>query len=481
MHWTQQAYKDNKIETDRQVNTIKINHNNMKRLHLLGLFLLSLTSFGQVNSAWEKWIQANSYGISLSDTNNFNDLSFFKEVLKDKKIVFLGENSHGVSEFTLSKSRMIRYLHDSLGFDVLAFESNAGDAYYSNKNISTSAVQTTIYNSLSSLWHVEEIVPLFNYIKNTHATENPLNVAGVDFIASNGSFSFSRFLYELIFPIDTSFAEKVKDNDSLLTRTGVRGWTIFRVLSKEEKNSFYSQKDQQLKFYSNLIDFMNENENKFQQTKSRDIAATKYYLQSRIDFIHWSNMDSAYMASKLPCIKHISNLPELWDRFRDYRMAQHLNFLYSTLYQGKKIIVWAENGHVAKKECRMPFNNTYFKDVYTISFQSYSGKGCYVMTQESKSTKPERVVYDFNTPTDSLSIETIMHGSKYENTFIDMAYQTKYDGNSWMFEKSKMTGWEGDNTREVNNIRNIYDGIILINKISPPKYLKFDYEYLRKK
>ncbi|OFY86648.1 MAG: hypothetical protein A3F72_09795 [Bacteroidetes bacterium RIFCSPLOWO2_12_FULL_35_15] len=447
----------------------------------LSLFLCTLTSFGQVNPSWEKWIQANSFGVSISDTNDLHDLSFLKEILKNKKIIFLGENSHGVAEFTLLKSRMVRYLHDSLGFDVLAFESNAGDAYNANINIPTSDVQTSIYNSLSSLWHVEEIVPLFNYIKNTHANENPLNVAGVDFIASNGSFSFSRFLYELISPVNPSFAEKVKENDSLLTRTGVRGWTIFRVLSKDEKNAYYSQKDQQLKFYSNLINFMSENEKKFPQTKSRDIVAAKYYLQSRIDFIHWSNMDSTYMANKLPCIKHISNVAELWDRYRDYMMTQHLKFLYSTLYQGRKIIVWAENGHVAKKECRMPSDSSYFKEVYTISFQSYIGNGCYVMTQESKNTKPERVVYDFITPTDSLSIETIMHRSKHENTFIDMTSQTKCDGNSWMFEKSKMTGWEGDNTREENNVRKIYDGIMLINKISPPKYLKYDYEYLRKK
>jgi len=53
-------------------------------------------------------------------------------VLKDKRIVFLGENAHGVSEFTTMKARLIRYLHEELGFDVLAFESNVADAYAAN-------------------------------------------------------------------------------------------------------------------------------------------------------------------------------------------------------------------------------------------------------------------------------------------------------------------------------------------------------------
>ena len=95
----------------------------MRNLHILGLlfFLSALTATGQNSAEWDKWIKTNSYGLSLSDTTNYQDLAFLKEVLKDKRIVFLGENSHGVSEFTTLKSRTVRFLHDSLGFDVLSF------------------------------------------------------------------------------------------------------------------------------------------------------------------------------------------------------------------------------------------------------------------------------------------------------------------------------------------------------------------------
>src|ERR1043166_2076852 len=127
----------------------------MKHLLMPGLLLLlsSLSVAGQSSAEWNKWIKNNSYGLSLSDTNSYQDLAFLKDVLKDKRIVFLGENGHGVSEFTTLKSRMIRFLHDSLGFDVLAFESNLGDAYCANSQITRSDNQTSIYNSLSSLWH----------------------------------------------------------------------------------------------------------------------------------------------------------------------------------------------------------------------------------------------------------------------------------------------------------------------------------------
>ena len=68
------------------------NHTTMKKYYFLGLILCfcNLTLIGQVNLAWEKWIQTNSFGVSIADTNDFRDLSFLKETLKDKKIVFLG-------------------------------------------------------------------------------------------------------------------------------------------------------------------------------------------------------------------------------------------------------------------------------------------------------------------------------------------------------------------------------------------------------
>jgi hypothetical protein len=80
-----------------------------------------------------------------------------------------------------------------------------------------------------------------------------------------------------------------------------------------------------------------------------------------------------------------------------------------------------------------------------------------------------------------LSIETILHSSNYDNTFVDMLHQNRSNENSWMFETTKYSEWDGTNPTELKNIRNAFDGLILVNKISPPKYLKYDYEYLNKK
>ena len=464
------------------LNAIILNNlTKLKKYYFLGLTLClyHFTLFSQVNPTWGKWIKNNSFELSITDTVNLHDLSFLKQVLKDKKIVFLGENSHGVSEFTLLKSRIIRYLHDSLGFDVLVFESNAADAFAANMTISTSDVHMCIYNSISWLWHVEEIVPLFNFIKESHATKNPLNIAGVDITMSNGSYSFSHFLYNLISPINSSYAKEVQKSDSMFSRIGVRGWS--GLLSRTEKDTFKIMRSKQVKVYSDLINFINKNKDEFTQSKSQNVEAAKFYLQSRIDFIYWYNRDSTYMGNKLQLKDSKMSLTNLFANFRDFMMSQNLKFLSTTLYPGKKIIVWAQDSHVKKRVYRMATDSSYSKLTYTIGLFCYSGKGhTSDLEQAFGGSVPDSLIYEFKTPSDSLSIESILHSSNYDNTFVDMLHQDKNFGNSWMFETTKYSEWEGKDPAEINNIRNAWDGLILVNKISPPKYLKYDYEYLKK-
>ena len=183
------------------------------------MFCIILISCESKTEKWSKWMKENSHGIDLSDTTNYQDLNFLKDLLKDKRIVFLGESGHGVAEYTILKSRIIRYLHEEMNYDILAFESNAGDAFAADYFNSYQNVDSSIYNSISTLWHVEQIVPLFRYINSTHSTDNPLIVQGVDITTSNGSYAFSRFLYKLIHQIDPVYAAEIQYKDFYYSTT----------------------------------------------------------------------------------------------------------------------------------------------------------------------------------------------------------------------------------------------------------------------
>jgi erythromycin esterase len=73
--------------------------------------------------------EGHSHAISLTDGADFSDLAFLAKVLKDKRLVLLGESNHGSREFNLQKNRLIRFPHEELGFGVLLLESGMGEVY----------------------------------------------------------------------------------------------------------------------------------------------------------------------------------------------------------------------------------------------------------------------------------------------------------------------------------------------------------------
>ena len=59
--------------------------------------------------------------ISPHDTN-FTDLEFLKKVLENKRIVCLGESTHDDASTFLAKTRLIKFLHEKLGYTILLWE-----------------------------------------------------------------------------------------------------------------------------------------------------------------------------------------------------------------------------------------------------------------------------------------------------------------------------------------------------------------------
>src|SRR4051794_33215908 len=57
------------------------------------------------------------------DEADFRDLSPLARAIGDARVVMLGEAGHGDGATFRAKARLVRFLHEQLGFDVLAWES----------------------------------------------------------------------------------------------------------------------------------------------------------------------------------------------------------------------------------------------------------------------------------------------------------------------------------------------------------------------
>jgi len=82
--------------------------------------------------------QLNNTLVPLSYTNPLiwtaEDLSYFDK-LADKKIVGLGEATHGTSEFFKAKFKIFKYLVEHHNYKVFAFEADVGESIYINQAI----------------------------------------------------------------------------------------------------------------------------------------------------------------------------------------------------------------------------------------------------------------------------------------------------------------------------------------------------------
>ncbi len=119
-----------------------------------------------------------------ADQETAPDFSVFKQLLKNKRVVMLGEFCHGAKEINQLRRDLIQYLHKDLGYELLLFESGIGEGIsieYERNELSATQMVTA---GVTGPWHTEDYVEIMQYIKGNPA----LHVAGFDVQRTGRSF-----------------------------------------------------------------------------------------------------------------------------------------------------------------------------------------------------------------------------------------------------------------------------------------------------
>ena len=411
------------------------------------------------DSRWISWIRENHHALRQPATgaaiDDYSDLQFLKEVIGNRRIVQIGESHHSVAEYGAMKTRLIKFLHQEMGFDVLAFESSVYECFAADlRQLSpTDALFATIF----SVWAFEEVLPLFEYLKQTQSTARPLAFAGFDpqISSRTGVATRPAFFQRVVGVLDRTYAGEVAQFDAQFIDRIQREGPVY---AREEENRLVA-------FYTRLSNYLETNRDALAEAFPGDASPLV------AERVAWSSVKLAQLLSSYANDPNDVTLQGHM-AIRDRAMADNLTFLARTLHPDKKIIVWAANIHVRhaneKTTWVFPTMGGWLKErfrdeLYTIGL--YPNRG----------TVPGgRTVFTID-PAEPGTMERLLSDAGASRLFVDMLNEPAHDGTRWMYEPmlSRDASISGPQAMLPVLIvpRDQYDGLLFIDRVSAPRFL----------
>ncbi len=366
------------------------------------------------------WLERHAIRLGPPDSEEDDDLEPLHRVLEGRRIVLLGEATHGDGTTFAAKVRLVKHLHLKLGFGVLAFESgfydcDAGWELFREPGVEPhEAALACIFDT----WRdAVELQPLFLHLARHSRSEHPLELCGFD-CQSSGYASGRHLASEL--------AAFLAQEPSVLDEASMT--LLRRVIERHVSPGGGPARAPGFALEEEALERALEGLQKNSGGRTPALLALwRQRLRSlradhRCDF-----------ATKYP------DAGEDAARLRSLQMGENLAWLVRNRYADRKVIVWAHTGHFgrrgdtllnAKGEVAHPRSRglgdvifeTFGEDCYAIGFTALEG--------EYRRVNRKRGRY-LRMPADG-SLEALLGLTEFQEALLDLRHLPP--GGEWLDE-----------------------------------------------
>ncbi len=290
------------------------------------------------------WLKSIIHPLKTFDPTieDSGDLDILGQIIGDKKIVALGEVTHGSSEIFKMKHRIIKYLHKQHNFDVFSMEANMPEANRLNQYIIDGQGNPIELIKGMHFWTLcnQEVLDLVEWMHIENQSGHPIKFSGFDMQYFEGALENLKNSFKHDREITQTIIEL---SDTLSLYKSRKSMPIIGSVSKSQKNAI----DQLVLKIENEVHL-----GKFEKSE-------KEWLFQNLRIIEQS----------------ISNTP--WDR--EKFMAENFEWI-TNQNPNSRFIIWGHNAHVMRTnhhKTLLPMggylSNTFKEDYLNIGFAFYKG------------------------------------------------------------------------------------------------------------
>lgn len=377
--------------------------------------------------------------IEPAEADNFEDLEPLARWVGDARVVMLGE-SHGDGRSLVAMSRLVRFLHARLGFDVLAFEAGFLDMDGVEEALGGNGSLTAAAElGVAAPWsEVQETQPLWSWLRALHATSKPMEVCGFDMQLTGVKRDGRRALQRLEqafgrLGVTLDPEEHACLQDAVAGARGLAERPCAEALSDQLAIRLQSAEG-------------NAVERAWIVQALRNISADAVLMGAFARAQAKTQDDPSKLIEVLQ-----KDSPWVQD-FRDGRMAENLLWLLEKRFRGRRIVVWAAKNHVSRLALH---NDSTGRDEAMMGSIVASALGpgmralAFTWYQGAAGVPWNEVDTDTDEPG---SFEAILHAAGGEAWFVDTRQ-------SWANEPPAGIRWRG-------RWSTTHDGVFFIDKMA---------------